>query len=769
MTMKKILLLLAVFLPLCAMAQNAVGDWRIHTSFVGNKALTVADAPDWVYYLSGTDLFRLDKETQENEALSKVNQLSDMGISGIYFNSDKNYLVVIYSNTNIDIIKPDGSVVNMSEIKDAVLTTSKTINDVSFADDEIYLATDFGYVVIDDNRFIVKESHLYGESIVSVAQVGELLILTTKDKFYYGDADEYHEQLSSFSTASMKANCRFRPISDNEFYCLTSRVTHVTITVRDDGTMKFAQEEVINKKASDVQKTQGGYLINLPSNNQYIVTDEHGKTIVLTVDTDGEVCSSHPDGDGTVWAVGPKGLHEFGNSSYYLPNCLSFGTPFWMAYNKDKDLLYVSTTANNHFFRTCFPTAINTYDGMQWTDVTPEGAPVDGSFHIEFMPGDPDTYLLSTWREGLFKVTDNKIVQIYGLDNSPMAEKWAIHPITSIDRNGNLWVIQSFENPEHPVMVLPAAKLKQDNVTAADWILPNIDGLNTGHTQRESFISTKNGNHDIKIFTDGDYQMPVFMWNSAGEVSGRPNQVSFSQFADQDGQIVSWTYTLCLTEDLTGLVWMGTTEGVCVFNPASAFSGSAFSVVRPKVPRNDGTGMADRLMDGIQVNDIAVDGANRKWIATQSSGIFLVSADGTEVIRKFNTSNSPLASNTVYRVCCNPNNNSVYLTTPAGVYEYFSDSAPAENNYSEVYAYPNPVRPDYGGDVTIVGLMDNSLVKIADASGNVIRQLKSTGGMATWDCCAQSGEPVKTGVYLVLCSQANGGGNAVVTKVAVIR
>jgi len=68
-----------------------------------------------------------------------------------------------------------------------------------------------------------------------------------------------------------------------------------------------------------------------------------------------------------------------------------------------------------------------------------------------------------------------------------------------------------------------------------------------------------------------------------------------------------------------------------------------------------------------------------------------------------------------------------------------------------------------------VGLMDNSLVKIADASGNVIRQLKSTGGMATWDCCTQSGEPVKTGVYLVLCSQANGGGNAVVTKVAVIR
>ena len=131
--------------------------------------------------------------------------------------------------------------------------------------------------------------------------------------------------------------------------------------------------------------------------------------------------------------------------------------------------------------------------------------------------------------------------------------------------------------------------------------------------------------------------------------------------------------------------------------------------------------------------------------------------------------NSPLSSNTVYQVCCNPNSNSVYLTTPAGLYEYFSDSSPAEPTYDNIYAYPNPVRPEFMSDVTIMGLMDNSLIKIADASGFVIRQLKSTGGMATWDCCDQNGERVKTGVYMVLCSQANGSGEAVVTKIAVIR
>ena len=120
-------------------------------------------------------------------------------------------------------------------------------------------------------------------------------------------------------------------------------------------------------------------------------------------------------------------------------------------------------------------------------------------------------------------------------------------------------------------------------------------------------------------------------------------------------------------------------------------------------------------------------------------------------------------------MCCSPNSNSVFITTPEGLYEYFSDSSPAESSYDSLFAYPNPVRPDYGGDVTITGMMEGTLVKIADVSGNVIRQLKSTGGMATWDLCDENGEQVKSGVYLVLCSQSNGSDKAAVTKIAVIR
>jgi hypothetical protein len=771
--MKKLsIVLFAMLLPMfVAVAQNAVGDWMIHTSFVGNSVKTVAEGHQWVYYLSAGNLFRLDKETSENESLSRVNYLSDMAINQIYYNSDRDYLVVVYDNSNIDVILSDGSVVNMSEIKDAVMTSGKAINDVTFADGLMYLATEFGYVVIDDTRFVVKESHLYGESLTSVAQVGDILLLSTADGFYYGNADEYHEQLSSFKKGSLRNNCYMFPISDNTFFCMTSKVYLVTITVEENGKVKFDDSNMlIGGKCTLVQKTRGGYLLNVPSLNKYYITDAEGKNPVAT-DAPGEVCSSNPDGNGDVWAAGPQGLHLVGDAThYYVPNALNFNTPFWMTYNKEQDLLYVSTTGTNYFFSKSVPSQINTYDGIVWKDVTPEGAPAGGSYWIEFMPSSPDTYLMGTWKNGLLKVVNNEIAMAYDTVNSPMKMNGALHPITRIDRNGNIWVVQSLENEEHPAMVLPAAKARLAQVSVSDWVTPHIDGLFTGSTKRASFLSTKNSSYDIKIFTDGDYQKHIVFWNSNGEVSSsRPQQESFKSFVDQDGQAVTWTYIMSLTEDLNGNVWMGYTEGVCVFNPAAAFTGSAFSVVRPKVPRNDGTGLADRLMDGIQVNDVAVDGANRKWIATQSSGLFLVSSDGTQIIKKFNTTNSPLATNTVYHVCCNPNSNSVYLTTPTGVYEYFSDSSPAEPTYNNIYAYPNPVRPEYTGNVTIMGLMDNSLVKIADASGNVIRQLKSTGGMVTWDCCDQQGERAKTGVYFVLCSQANGSGEAVVTKIAVIR
>ena len=110
------------------------------------------------------------------------------------------------------------------------------------------------------------------------------------------------------------------------------------------------------------------------------------------------------------------------------------------------------------------------------------------------------------------------------------------------------------------------------------------------------------------------------------------------------------------------------------------------------------------------------------------------------------------------------------MGTSSGVLEYESSSVSPAPTYDDVLVYPNPVRPEYTGAITIKGLMDNSLIKISDASGNVITSLQSSGGVATWDGLNASGERIKSGVYFVLASEnENETSSAIVAKFLVIR
>ncbi len=219
---------------------------------------------------------------------------------------------------------------------------------------------------------------------------------------------------------------------------------------------------------------------------------------------------------------------------------------------------------------------------------------------------------------------------------------------------------------------------------------------------------------------------------------------------------------------MKGRIWIGTDKGVFEITDIKKVNSSTITVNHLKVPRNDGTNLADYLLDGQMVNCIALDGQNRKWIATMS-GVYLVSENGDEILEHFTTDNSILPSNSVYSVACDANSSSVFFGTNLGVVEYNSTSSPGYDNYNDVVAYPNPVRPDYYGWITIKGLMDDSLVKITDASGNVFHQGRSNGGMYVWDGCNADGERVKTGVYYVMASQnATGSTEACVTKIMVV-
>lgn len=151
-----IMIMLAVA-ALSVSAQTGVGNWVIHPVFAEN-IINIVDTGDLIYYLADGNLFYYDKKADENHYLSRNNKLNDVNVSQIFYNYDARYLVVVYESGNIDVITSDGTVINAPDISKADIDP-KTINYINFKDNKVYLATGFGFAILNANKdFEVIES-----------------------------------------------------------------------------------------------------------------------------------------------------------------------------------------------------------------------------------------------------------------------------------------------------------------------------------------------------------------------------------------------------------------------------------------------------------------------------------------------------------------------------------------------------------------------------------------------------------------------------------
>ena len=189
-----------------------------------------------------------------------------------------------------------------------------------------------------------------------------------------------------------------------------------------------------------------------------------------------------------------------------------------------------------------------------------------------------------------------------------------------------------------------------------------------------------------------------------------------------------------------------------------------------KVPRNDGTDYADYLLSGVSISSIAIDGGNRKWFGTNGAGAFLISADNLEQIHNFTTDNSKLITNQITSIVINQKSGEVFFLSDDGLCSYMSNAIePAEEMTKDnVWAYPNPVTPDYTGLITVTGLSYDADVKITASNGALIAEGRSNGGMFTWDGCDKNGRRVISGIYYVI-SATSEGRSGTCCKIAIIR
>ena len=679
----------------------------------------------------------------------------------------------------------------MSAIKDVVLSTAKSINDITFANGKAYVATSFGYIVIDESNFAVSEVRNYDYDVASIAVVGQYKLMSLYSRYYYGLVDEQMETIGYWKKVDQpNGNGRIIPIDDNKFFLLTSGALYkVTISEVGDGTLTFNATKMQGDIPSAVQHTLSGFVA---SNYYYFTSGPYGVKIknfqdyYYTFDSNGDNATLHSGSgfyttheENNWWVLRHDGLTHIvagveGES--VMPNGISITTrAYWTTYDPYQQRVLLCRTSENNVlaeYDGTTVTEINSYNGNQWSNITPQfegnvsdGTGYTGNFWIVVSPNEPNTYFFCFRKNGgVAKVQNDEIVAYYNKKNGPLADRMMA---IRFDSNGNLWMVQT-NNANADVAVISAQNQQLSEVNASHFVTNNLGGVCYMGTSASKRIVFDIGAGDTKVFSAGNYNDPLIIWNNNDDLSLKQYKV-FNTFNDQDNKQFSTYGWTDIKADNDRRIWIGTVTGIVSFDPQEAFNDD-FRITRNKVVRSEGSPVDEVLLEGTQVNCIDVDNLNRKWIGTNTNGVYLVSADGSEIIKHFDMSNSPLPTDQIYSVCCNRATNSVMIVTGSGVVEYFSDITPSASDYSNVYAYPNPVQSSFTGYVTINGLMANSNVLITDAAGNIVCNTTSTGGIALWDACDANGVPVKTGIYKVYASQSrpNTTGKPL-TKIAVIK
>lgn len=748
-----LVLILIIFTSFVIKAESDNGMWKIHTIFNDNRT-RVVDTGDRVYCVTENSLNVYNKETEKFESLSKLNRLSGYYVKNIYYNYDKKYIVVTYTDFNIDILRSDGTTVNISNFKSIAGTIDCTINDVTFGKNCFYVASKVGYLKVEDTDFTVEKAAFFNLNVQSVTEVGENIILCNGSQTFYVSKDVNVKNMSQMTTTSLGVSGTLLPIDDTHFFLNGSLLYLVTIS--EDGS--FTKTAVSSAKVYDVQVAYNGFIAlggtSATVISKYYAFDKNGnKTadVTLPEELKNTLLSSY-EKDGSLWKLGANGLQNVSLNitdltmtaigDEIIPNSVTAKRIGELAYNDKNKKLYVTSggAKSEYLIEMYGKTAyISSYDGVTWKNEIPtdlKGYKFQDPYQPIFDRTDPNTFYVGTWYQGIFKIKNNEIIAKYDWTNSPLVHalnNWFCHvPCMDFDSFGNLWTIQhTADNNNKEITILKNSSVnKVDNISLEDWIVPEIT---TKHQKRLCFHIDKNDN---KILFDGGYDGSIKIFKN-DELFQNIESREFTYFYDQDGKKVTWGLIFDIEEDKNGILWFASTWGLFSMNAENAFN-EDFSIIKPKDKHNN------YILDNVFVTCISTDEYNRKWVGTLDDGIYLLNEDCSKVLKHFNSSNSIFPNDKVFSICWNSNTKSVFVGLNGCLLEYIPENY---DDISKISVNPNHITPDYKGFVIFDNIPINSILYIKNSNGEIVKNIQATSSKVYWNCTNNDNIPVETGNY----------------------
>lgn len=388
--------------------------------------------------------------------------------------------------------------------------------------------------------------------------------------------------------------------------------------------------------------------------------------------------------------------------------------------------------------------------------------------NLDIDPLDPK-HVFVGGRTGIYEFQDGKFVNNYTIDNTnnilqaastvkdpTQYKNYVIVNALKYDKEGNLWGFNSI-SPSTSLFAYTKDK---------EWV---------SHHKSEFMYSENKSLENVNNIIEDSRRLLWFgnnHWDFPYLYCYQPSTdaaICYKKFTNQDGTEIAVGYVRAIAEDNKNNIWVGTSAGPLMLE-ASQITKDSPVFTQVKVPRNDGTNYADYLLSGVDITCIAIDKANRKWFGTSSNGVYLISDDNIQQLQHFTRSNSPLLSDDIESIAINTESGEVYFGTNLGLCSYQSDvnSINEEMNKDNVWAYPNPVKPDYTGLITITGLTNKADIKIVTSNGVLVNKGTSNGGIYQWDGRDLKGKMVTSGIYMVETATSDGS-KGTVCKIAIIR
>ena len=767
--MIKRVLISFLFVLLLALEVKASDDnWTLYPSYHNATYCQVMGGK--VYVLASGALYSYDKSDNEVRMYDKITTLSDINIAHIRYSSFINALVVVYSNANIDILYDDGAVYNISDFKNKQLP-DKTINNVDIQGSTAYLSTSFGVVVLDLENMEFDNTFNTGLNTTCTYLFKDRLYTATLSGLYYCETGKNmldNGNWEKFNSTTLKAlgalDGRLYSIaSDGKLYEILSENNNLELV---DGSGKFNYlysdgNALIVISSSSIVKLEGGITKKLCNvNKKYDFILKNKETYWCCGGYAGLVEAAVENN-----TIVAKGLPLIPNSP--IRNYCEY-----MKFT-DSGKLLVSGGHVNYFDNIFYSGTLMEYhcEDDRWINLPEDtirsatGYSYVNICSVDEDPTEPGHYFAGSFGYGVYEFREGKFVKHYNHENTSLesassgkyAYAYVRVPTVKFDKEGNLWCVNTDVKDVLKV-------LKKDGT----WLSLNYKEIEYWATVVKPYVDSRGWlwltaiQGDPGLFCAKRNNTP---FDTSDDVTGK----WLNKFTNQDGISYDIYQLYDIAEDKDGAIWVGTNIGVFVIdNPEKFFKDGIFKQI--KIARNDGTGLADYFMSGVYIKDIEVDGANRKWIGTNSNGLYLVSADGQETICHFTTENSPLPSDCIESIAINNLTGEVFVGTDMGIACYRSDATAAAPSLDKnsIHVYPNPVRADYGGNISVVGLTHDCVVKIVDAAGYLVNEGVSNGGLYSWNGRNARGEKVASGVYHVLTYDSNGN-EGVATKILITR